>query len=67
VRAQFARLVRDEPSIDQALSEFLGRAYELKSLANYGTGTEADISIATATAAVVTAARFVDCIAVLVG
>jgi hypothetical protein len=34
LRAQFARLARDEPSIDQAISEFLGRAYELKSLAD---------------------------------
>jgi uncharacterized protein (UPF0332 family) len=65
LRAQFARLARDEPSVDQALSEFLGRAYELKSLADYGTGTEANISTATATAAVVTAARFVDCIGAL--
>ncbi len=43
----------------------LGRAYELKSLADYGTRTEADISLATATAAVATAGRFVDCIAEL--
>jgi uncharacterized protein (UPF0332 family) len=26
LRAQFARLARDEPSIDQAISEFLGRS-----------------------------------------
>ena len=49
LRAQFARLARDEPSIDQAISEFPGRAYELKSLADHGTGTEAEISAATAT------------------
>jgi uncharacterized protein (UPF0332 family) len=65
LRAQFAQLARDESSIDRTLSEFLGRAYELKSLADYGTGIEADISTATATAAVVTATRFVDCIAAL--
>ena len=39
LRAQFARFARDEPRIDQVLAEFLGRAYELKSLADYGTGT----------------------------
>ncbi len=65
LRAQFARIVRDEPSIDKPISEFLGRAYELKSLADYGTGTEAAISFKTANAAVETATRFVDCIATL--
>ncbi len=63
LRAQFARLAREEPRIDRSLSEFLGRAYELKSLADYGTGAEASIPASTATAAVATAARFVDCIA----
>ncbi len=67
LRAQFARIASDEPGIDQALSEFLGRAYELKSLADYGTGAEASISVATAKAAVETAARFVDCIGSLIG
>ena len=66
LRAQFARITKDEPRIDRALSEFLGRAYELKSLADYGTGSEADISITTAKAAIETATRFVDCIAGLI-
>lgn len=65
LRAQFARIARDEPSIDQPMSEFLGRAYELKSLADYGTGTEAAISFTTANAAIETATRFVDCVASL--
>jgi uncharacterized protein (UPF0332 family) len=43
LRAQFALLARDV-SIDQAIWEILGQAYELKSLADYGTGTEAEIS-----------------------
>ena len=67
LRAQFARIAKDEPRIDQPLSEFLGRAYELKSLADYGTGAEASISFVTAKAAVETATRFVDCIASLIG
>jgi uncharacterized protein (UPF0332 family) len=62
LRAQFARIAKDEPRIDQPLTEFLGRAYELKSLADYGTGTESDITLATAEAAVETARRFVDCL-----
>jgi uncharacterized protein (UPF0332 family) len=66
LRAQFARITKDEPRIDQSVSEFLGRAYELKSLADYGTGTEASISFATAKAAVETATHFVECIAGLI-
>jgi len=67
LRAEFARIAKDEPRIDQPMSEFLGRAYELKSLAEYGTGNESNISLVTAKAAVETATRFVDCIANLIG
>jgi uncharacterized protein (UPF0332 family) len=56
LRAQFARLTRDEPRIDQALA---GPAYELKSMSDYGTGAEASISAATAEAAIATAGRFI--------
>jgi uncharacterized protein (UPF0332 family) len=63
LRAQFARIAKDEPRIDQPMAEFLGRAYELKSLADYGTGQESSISVSTARTAVETATRFVDCIA----
>lgn len=65
LRAQFALLSRDEARIDPSLSEFLDRAYELKSMADYGTGVEANISAESAASAVATAARFVDCIAAL--
>ena len=63
LRAQFARIAKDSALIDSDLAEFLARAYELKSLADYGTGAEASISAGTAEAAVQTATRFVDCIA----
>ena len=66
LRVQFARISRDEPLIDQSVAEFLGRAYELKSLADYGTGAEASISLATAEAAIEAGTRFVDCIARLI-
>jgi len=65
LRAQFARLAKDEPRIDHTVAEFLDRGYELKSLADYGTGAEADITVATATAAIAMATRFVECIASL--
>ena len=38
LRAQFGRITRGDSRVDRALSEFLGQAYELKSLADYGTG-----------------------------
>ena len=63
LRSQFARLAREAQGIDAVMVEFLGRGYELKSLADYGTGTEANISIATATAAIAQATAFVNCIA----
>jgi len=67
LRAQFAQITRDEPLIDQSVAEFLGRAYELKSLADYGTGAEARISFETAEAAIKAGTWFVDCIAHLIG
>jgi uncharacterized protein (UPF0332 family) len=63
LRAQFALIAKNEPLVERDLSEFLAQAYELKSMADYGTGAEASISVATATAAVATATRFVDCVA----
>ena len=65
LRAQFARVAKEESLIDQALVEFLGRGYELKSLADYGTGTEARISKETAASAIMTARWFVECIGAL--
>jgi len=66
-RAEFARLTRNEPRIDRSLAAFPGQAYELKSIAGYGTGAEASISATTAQASVDTANRFVECIAGLIG
>ena len=66
VRTEFARLLKDT-STDRELMVFLAQAYELKSLADYGTGSEAAISSTTADAAIQTAARFVDYVATLLG
>jgi uncharacterized protein (UPF0332 family) len=40
------------------LFEFLGQAYELKAIADYGTGSEAIITIETAQSAIEIAERF---------
>ncbi len=59
VRAEFVRLTRDDVRFDRALFEFLAQAYELKVIADYGTGSEAVITPDTAQAAIATAALFV--------
>ncbi|HEY3638771.1 MAG TPA: HEPN domain-containing protein [Rhizomicrobium sp.] len=65
LRARFALFAKEEPRIESELSEFVGRAYELKSLADYGMAREATISSDIALAAFATAARFVDRITAL--
>ena len=38
VHAQFARLTRNEPRFGRELRQFLPQAYDIKSIADYGTG-----------------------------
>jgi uncharacterized protein (UPF0332 family) len=38
VQSQFAKLAKAEPSMDLELRAFLGRAYNLKAIADYETG-----------------------------
>jgi hypothetical protein len=38
VQSEFARLVKGEPTVDQAVRAFLGRTYSLKAIADYETG-----------------------------
>lgn len=65
VHVQFARLTRNEPRIDPELRQFLPRAYDMKSIADYGVEPDAGVSFEQAKSAIETAARFVDCIATL--
>ncbi|HVY17740.1 MAG TPA: HEPN domain-containing protein [Rhodopila sp.] len=44
VRTEFHRLTRDEPGIDHRLRGFLGVAYNLKTIADYETGGNSDVS-----------------------
>ncbi len=66
LRAEFARLAKDEPRIARELVTFLAKAYELKSVADYGMNSTAKILNQDATAAIETAARFLDCIECLI-
>jgi uncharacterized protein (UPF0332 family) len=65
LRSTFARLAKDEPSMDRTLTRFLGRAYKLKEIADYGIGPHAVVTTADAPEMIDAAARFIDCIATL--
>lgn len=67
VNSQFHRLTRDDPGIDTELRAFLGRAYNLKAIADYETGPGSLVSSEQAEAALVTAVRFVEAVAGLLG
>jgi uncharacterized protein (UPF0332 family) len=67
VQSEFHRLAREEPRIDKAFPPFLTQAYNLKAVADYETGPDSDIPPERSAAAIETAARFVDCIAGLLG
>jgi uncharacterized protein (UPF0332 family) len=65
VQHVLGRLTKDEPRFDIELRAFLGRAYNLKTIADYQTGPDAHVSAESARAAIVTATRFVACVAKL--
>jgi uncharacterized protein (UPF0332 family) len=57
----FARLTKDEPSIDIELRRFLPQSFNMKAVADYELGPDAVIPTEQA-AAIETATRFVACI-----
>ena len=63
VQSEFGRLTKDDPRFDGELRAFLGRAYNLKALADYETGPGSRVSAESASAAIRTARRFVECVA----
>ena len=68
LRTTFSRLARNEPRIASEYLTFLARAYELKSISDYGVGATtrsisgADATAAIDTAAIDTAERFIETI-----
>jgi uncharacterized protein (UPF0332 family) len=62
VQRELARLTKDEPRFDGELRAFLGRAYNLKAIADYDTG-EAPVTTQQAREAIQTAARLVATVA----
>ncbi|MGH6801572.1 MAG: hypothetical protein ACRECZ_09195, partial [Methylocella sp.] len=66
VQREFARLVKDDLHCDKELRAFLGRAYNLKTIADYSTGPGLQVSAEAPRNAIQTARQFVVCLAGLV-
>ena len=66
LRTVFSRLAKDEPRLDPTFTQFLGNAYDLKSLADYADRPAFRISPEDADAAIVTAERFIAAIATVI-
>ncbi|MGD0959503.1 MAG: hypothetical protein ABSB19_06825 [Methylomonas sp.] len=67
VQIELHRLALDEPRIDKAFPVFLTQAYNLKAVADYETGENSDIPLERSAAAIETATRYLNCIAVILG
>jgi uncharacterized protein (UPF0332 family) len=67
VQTEFLRLTKDDPRFKHDLRIFLSQAYNLKSIADYEEGPGSEVSAERAAAAIEPAARFIDCIAGLIG
>jgi uncharacterized protein (UPF0332 family) len=59
VQSELARLTKDTPDFDIELRAFLGRAYNLKAIADYEIGPGTEVSLESAAEAIATAKRFV--------
>jgi uncharacterized protein (UPF0332 family) len=62
VQSEFGRLTKDDPRFGMELRTFLGRAYNLKAIADYETGPGSRVSAESASTAIQTARRFVVCV-----
>lgn len=59
VQAEFSRLTRDDPTITADLRRFLSQAYNLKAVADYEAGPDAEVPVDRAALALAGAKRFV--------
>jgi uncharacterized protein (UPF0332 family) len=66
VQTEFLRLTKNDARVDLELRAFLGRAYNLKAIADYETGPGSQVSEKSAREATRTARRFVECITTLI-
>ena len=59
VQTEFVRWAKQEATIDMELRAFLGRAFNLKAIADYETGPGSKVTQAQAAEAIASAGRFV--------
>ena len=67
VQSTFARITKNEPLLDQKMRAFLGRAYNLKAVADYETGRGSKVTATQAKDAISAAHRFVAAVTRLIG
>ena len=67
VQAEFSRLVKDDPRFGRELRSFLGRTYELKTIADYEVGSAPQVTAEQAAEAIAAARMFVARLVELVG
>ena len=60
VRSEFAKVIRDEPAIDERFVASLGQAYKFKEISDYGIGDDAALTETDARDTVVAAEEFVE-------
>ena len=65
MRNELWRLLNDEPRFDPEPQAFLGRAYNLKAIADYETGPGSRVSAELARDTIGTARRYVEVVAAL--
>ena len=67
VQSEFARWAKSEETIDVELRAFLGRAFNLKAIADYETGPGSKVTRGQAGDAIEAARRFVETVAAALG
>jgi uncharacterized protein (UPF0332 family) len=65
LQAAFRRLTEDEPGADPEMRSFLGRTYQLKTIADYDTDPASAVTFEQAQQAIQTAGRLITCIETL--
>jgi uncharacterized protein (UPF0332 family) len=62
VRSEFARVAKEDPTIERKLASFLAQSYSLKVIADYAVGSDIQLSATEAAEAIEGATRFVEAV-----
>jgi uncharacterized protein (UPF0332 family) len=66
VQTEFARLTKDEPTVDREVRAFLSKTYNLKAIADYETGPGSNVTHQQAAEAIEAAKLFVSTVTALI-